>query len=34
MEHRLLALGGSLRVVTDGDRFTVVANVPTTGVPA
>jgi signal transduction histidine kinase len=30
MEHRLRALGGSLRVVAGADRFTVVARIPTT----
>ena len=34
MEQRLLALGGSLRVATSGDEFTVFACIPTTTEPA
>ena len=34
MEHRLLALGGSLRVARSADRFTVLASIPTTTKPA
>ncbi len=34
MEQRLLALGGSLRVATGADRFTVVAHIPTATEPA
>jgi signal transduction histidine kinase len=33
MEQRVRALGGSLRVATSGDRFTVLAIIPTTGEP-